>query len=291
MGGWADDRSRTRRARHGVAPRRAVSATSAAGTAPTSAVRWSRERRALPFEHARDVGRRKHLQSSAAQPSRSDRSQRSRAARDIPCRAGFNHDAVRDIPCHMGYGYAPPCGGRGIRRRGGHGSDAVRDMLFLAAEAVELELLAVRQHVRVEELLEPMPQRHARLHARCSCAPPRMLISPQRCVSARHRRGFAATPAGCVSASDRDTGSARLRPSSEPRSPDSIGHFRAHSPFVRLSLWPQRSVDEGHLPLRPQRSIACPTGHAEPIGRPLQALACPRAPSTHRTLSRGRRRA
>jgi hypothetical protein len=24
----------------------------------------------------------------------------------------------------------------------------------------------VRQHVRVEELLEPMPQRHARLHAR-----------------------------------------------------------------------------------------------------------------------------
>ena len=66
----------------------------------------------------------------------------------------------------MGYDYAPPCGGRGIRRRGGYGSDAVRDMLFLAAEAVELELLAVRQHVRVEELLEPMPQRHARLHAR-----------------------------------------------------------------------------------------------------------------------------
>ena len=27
------------------------------------------------------------------------------------------------------------------------------------------------------------------------------------------------------------------------------------------------------------------------MGRPLQALACPRAPSTHRTLSRGRRRA
>jgi hypothetical protein len=171
VGGWADDVSRTRRARHGVAPRRAVSATSAAGTAPTSAVRWSRERRALPFEHARDVGRRKHLQSSAAQPSRSDRSQRSRAARDIPCRAGFNHDAVRDIPCHMGYGYAPPCGGRGIRGRGGYGSDAVRDILFLAAEAVELELLAVRQHVRVEELLEPMPQRHARLHAACGCAP------------------------------------------------------------------------------------------------------------------------
>ena len=105
----------------------------------------------------------------AAQRSRqsSDRSQRSRAARDIPCRAGFNHDAVRDIPCHMGYDYAPPCGGRGIRRRAGYGSDAVRDILFLAAEAVELELLAVRQHVRVEELLEPMPQRHARLHARC----------------------------------------------------------------------------------------------------------------------------
>ena len=188
MGGWADDGSRTRPARHGVAPRRAVSATSAAGTAPTSAVRWSRERRALPFEHARDFGRRKHLQSSAAQPSRSDRSQRSRAARDIPCRAGFNHDAVRDIPCHMGYDYAPPCGGRGIRGRGGHGSDAVWDILFLAAEAVELELLAVRQHVRVEELLEPMPQRHARLqpHAACSCEPPRMLISPQRWVSARH---------------------------------------------------------------------------------------------------------
>jgi hypothetical protein len=79
------------------------------------------------------------------------------------------------------------------------------------------------------------------------------------------RRHFAATPAGCVSASDRDTGSARLRPSSEPRSPDSIGHFRAHSPFVRLSLWPARST-RVTCPCRPQRSIACPTGHAEPIG-------------------------
>jgi len=103
MGGWAHDGSRTRRARHGVAPRRAVSATSATGTAPTSAVRWSRERRALPFEHARDVGRRKHLQSSAAQPSRSDRSQRSRAARDIPCRAGYTMPCGIQPRCRAGY--------------------------------------------------------------------------------------------------------------------------------------------------------------------------------------------